>query len=304
MTTEPLPNASIFSRRRSRHASHYLSFAIFCVEDQLYCLPKDHLSLHSDVFSGMFSVDNGTDGQSDDHPIVLEGYKSKDFDALLKVIVPKPLEPSPPELVKEEWVSVLKLSTIWQMDKIRTLTIDELSSMSLSPLEKIVMAREYVVPKWLSEGVTTLVRTLDTVKIEDIAQTIGWETTARIYAAHSASQKIEFDQKLRESQDRSVQIARLECIGCNQAATSTQTLTQGCPCGGQETSQTILGTPSMFGDPKRVEKKRISGYKVAEQTMFNFHPFSTINDRNITISAIVASLFGPEIEAMKDAASA
>ncbi|KAH6908561.1 hypothetical protein BKA70DRAFT_1280195 [Coprinopsis sp. MPI-PUGE-AT-0042] len=304
MNTEMQTSASIPSSRRYRHASHYLSFSIFCVENQLYCLPKDHLSLHSEVFAGMFSIDNGTDGQSDDHPIVLEGYKSEDFDALLRIIVPKPLEPSPPYLNKDEWISVLKLSTIWQMDKIRKLAIEKLSIMNMLPLEKIVMAREYNVSKWLSEGASALVETLDTFKIEDIAQTIGWETTARIYAVHSAAQKSEFDQKLKETQAQTVQISRLRCIGCSQPPSPVHALTKGCPCGGQKYE--ALGPLNNYSGSRRPESRSISGYKVVEPALFitsQALPLQTTDDHSPVISATVLKLFGPEIEAMEAAAS-
>ena len=46
----------------------------------------------SETFADMFSLPTGTDeaseGQSDEHPIVLEGYKEEDFEALLKIIYP------------------------------------------------------------------------------------------------------------------------------------------------------------------------------------------------------------------------
>ncbi|KAH6890236.1 hypothetical protein BKA70DRAFT_871442 [Coprinopsis sp. MPI-PUGE-AT-0042] len=249
----------------------------------------------------MFSVNNGTDGHSDDHPIVLEGYKSQDFDALVRIIVPKPLEPSPPKLAKEEWISVLKLSTIWQMDKIRALAIEGLSRFDLSPLEKIVLAREYTVSKWLSSGVTTLVGTLDKFKIEDIAQTIGWETTARIYAAHSAFQKTEFSQKLKQSQAQSVPISRLVCIGCNRTATetTTQDLVKGCLCGGQKYEARV----DTYSGRRSVESKTISGYKLTEQAISQppfIMPFFGLFG---TTPTIVTQFFGPEIEAMNAAAS-
>ena len=88
----------------------------------------------------MFIVGSGTQGHSKEDPIVLEGYKSNDFDALLKLLVPRyersggtdhivyqalprvrPFEPSPPHLSKEEWISVLTLSTIWEISKVGAL---------------------------------------------------------------------------------------------------------------------------------------------------------------------------------------
>ena len=84
-----------------------------------------------------------SEGQDRDHPIVLEGYKKDEFTCLLKVMYPtyvvhvificinlflpvdfdraRSLIPGGTlelQLRKEEWVSVLKLSTIWDMTKV------------------------------------------------------------------------------------------------------------------------------------------------------------------------------------------
>jgi hypothetical protein len=94
----------------------------------------------------MFLLPSGpgvqNEGQNREHPIALEGYKKDEFTCLLKVMYPRyvliifmtsivlipwascragslisgtKLDLS---LKKEEWVSVLKLSTIWNMTKV------------------------------------------------------------------------------------------------------------------------------------------------------------------------------------------
>ena len=79
------------------------------------------------------------EGTSDVNPIVLEGYKSVDFERLIALIYPRfacatdvlcmiltagvysddflPGDPAP-TYTKEEWTSILKLSTAWEMDKV------------------------------------------------------------------------------------------------------------------------------------------------------------------------------------------
>ena len=82
-----------------------------------------------------------TEGQDREHPIVLEGYNKDEFACLLKVMYPTyvliifiKLDPTylpccrasslvsgttlGLHLGKEEWVSVMKLSTIWNMEKV------------------------------------------------------------------------------------------------------------------------------------------------------------------------------------------
>ncbi|KAH6908511.1 hypothetical protein BKA70DRAFT_1481733 [Coprinopsis sp. MPI-PUGE-AT-0042] len=250
----------------------------------------------------MFPVDNGTDGQSDKHPIVLKGYTSRDFNALLKILVPKhvasPLDPSSPHLTKEAWISVLKLSTVWQMDKIRTMAIQRLSSMSLLPLDTIVMARELRVSNWLSEGATSLIGILDSFNIGNIAQVLGWEKTARLYALYSTPQNsiLEKETKeLRGSLNQSVHVTRLQCIGCNKAPVSTQSISKGCVCGGHKYEE--VGPPIGFGFSSA--QKRISGHRVIEDWASLLPTSTTSTNPKSAISATVTKLFGAEIEAMK-----
>ena len=104
----------------------------------------------------MFLLPSGPEtpceGQDRDHPVVLEGYKKDDFACLLKVMYPTYVHVIfiyihffftfdragslisgtnlELHLKKEEWVSVLKLSTIWNMTKVsrkQSLRLDRLT---------------------------------------------------------------------------------------------------------------------------------------------------------------------------------
>ncbi|KAH6908512.1 hypothetical protein BKA70DRAFT_1562575 [Coprinopsis sp. MPI-PUGE-AT-0042] len=185
--------------KSSRSTAYYFQNVIIKVEGCLYSIPKQALISQSPVFEGMFDGNNdgGGEGATDEKPIVLEGYKSVDFECLLKVMLPQPLKHSLPVLAKEEWTSVLKLSTVWQMDKIRQLAIEQLTVLDLTPIEKILHAREYRVLKWLTEGVSTLAAGFSEYKFEDIAKELGWETTARILSVRD-----EAKPKVPESNDR------------------------------------------------------------------------------------------------------
>ncbi|KAH6908504.1 hypothetical protein BKA70DRAFT_1222701 [Coprinopsis sp. MPI-PUGE-AT-0042] len=140
----------------------------------------------------MFDASNdGTgEGASDDKPIVLEGYKQGDFDALLRVMLPQQvsflggylllIQHSLPELTKDQWVGVLKLSTIWQMDKIRAQAVEHISALHISPIEKIQHARAYRVSKWLKEGVGALAVHFAEYTTKSLAVDLGWETIGLI----------------------------------------------------------------------------------------------------------------------------
>ncbi|KAH6908584.1 hypothetical protein BKA70DRAFT_1280242 [Coprinopsis sp. MPI-PUGE-AT-0042] len=199
-------------RRPTRSQEYYCPNAIFKVEDELFSIPRTCLTDHSEVFDAMFALDTSGDhieGESDDHPIVLEGYSSRDFQSLLKVVFPRHLLISIPNLPKTEWVGVLRLSTPWQMHDVRKLAIDELSAMALTPLEKITLARENRVPRWLAEGVRTLVENIGDYHIEEIGAVLGWDTTARVFAASTAS-----NSKPLIDNWGWVSTSRLQCHNC------------------------------------------------------------------------------------------
>ena len=60
------------------------------VEDQLYSVTRQAFVEASPVFRDMYLVgDSGSgEGATEDQPIVLEGYKACDFEALLTVLYP------------------------------------------------------------------------------------------------------------------------------------------------------------------------------------------------------------------------
>jgi BTB/POZ domain len=118
------------------------------VENVLFRLSRARLESLSPVFRDMFTVPpptrndkKGQEGTSDANPIVLEGYKSVDFERLIALVYPRfasdsfedclillllrvpfsddflPGDPVP-TYTKEEWTSILKLSTAWEMEKV------------------------------------------------------------------------------------------------------------------------------------------------------------------------------------------
>ncbi|KAF8814171.1 hypothetical protein BYT27DRAFT_7082785 [Phlegmacium glaucopus] len=186
----------------------YWDVIIFKVEDTLFRVPRCEFEQSSEVFADMFCLPSGAaeriEGQDKEHPIVLEGYRKNEFSCLLKVMYPRyalspavivhvtsPLLQLAQSLIsgtkfelsleKEEWVSVLKLSTIWNMNKIREYAIHWLSTNgALTPIEKIRLARAHKVATWLEEGLTSLVGVVHSLTREELA-TLGWETSALIF---------------------------------------------------------------------------------------------------------------------------
>ncbi|KAF6750639.1 hypothetical protein DFP72DRAFT_909703 [Ephemerocybe angulata] len=162
----------------------YWDNVVFKVENSLFKVPRDRFIAQSEVFAGMFGYES-VEGGSDENPIVLEGYKVDDFNALLKAIYPPTLEVKDgwSHLTKAELKSVLKLSTIWEMKKIRKGAISNLSnsfSKALDPVEKITLAREHRISKWFIQGLTSLVKDDLKLSLDELEDSVGLRTAYRI----------------------------------------------------------------------------------------------------------------------------
>jgi hypothetical protein len=97
-------------------------------------------------------------------------------------------------LEKEEWIGILNLATRWQMKKVSRFTrtrtrslkaiiqarehaIKHLSGMTLTAVEKVVLAQSHKVAKWLTEGLTEIV-TEDPIRPFDELKSLGLETAS------------------------------------------------------------------------------------------------------------------------------
>lgn len=89
----------------------------------------------------------------------------------------------PPEhtFSKEDWISVLHLSTMWDFSTVRGIAIRELTKgavKEMSHMEVILLARRFKVREWLLMGYKGLV--LDTKVPTEDAEVLGWKTAYRI----------------------------------------------------------------------------------------------------------------------------
>ncbi|TFK23376.1 hypothetical protein FA15DRAFT_467400 [Coprinopsis marcescibilis] len=167
------------------------------VEDELFGVGRDEFAAISDVFAGMYLLpsNEGVDGRDESHPITLEGYLKADFSSLLKVMYPTSRSliygnELKLDLDTDEWMGVLKLSTIWNMSSIRQYAISRISQIepSIPDIEKIRLARTHRVGRWLEEGVNGLIAS-STVTLSQL-EPLGWKTAAIIcHIRESSSNK-------------------------------------------------------------------------------------------------------------------
>ncbi|KAJ6456081.1 hypothetical protein C8R45DRAFT_1034851 [Mycena sanguinolenta] len=178
-----------------RDEEYYLESITFKVEGTIFNVPRYHFEHASEIFASMLTLPAGdgvpTEGQSDQIPIVLESIRKVDFRALLKVLYPrnawKPILATSGWMTKEEWISVIKLSTQWRFLEARDLAIKQLDIRSdLTPVERIVLGRQYDIAAWLRKGYSALAQRSRTGISPEEASQIGWETAFRICAAREA----------------------------------------------------------------------------------------------------------------------
>ena len=85
------------------------------------------------------------------------------------------------KLTRQEWCSVLKLSTMWEFTKIRKWAIDELSKMKaeMGEIEMIEFGRSFDVKEWWLEGYGSLLKRGKTITDEE-AERLGWKIAAKL----------------------------------------------------------------------------------------------------------------------------
>ncbi|KAF8957325.1 hypothetical protein BDZ97DRAFT_1763033 [Flammula alnicola] len=140
-------------------------FVVFQVENTLFRVPSYQFMKESSVFATMFelpqaasSKPNGHEGISLEKPIKLPPIITcEDFRNLLKALYPRAAAPRL-SLSKEEWISILKLSSMWYFIGFRAVAISQLELEGvLTSVEKITLARTYRVSSLLTQGLSEMV---------------------------------------------------------------------------------------------------------------------------------------------------
>lgn len=83
-------------------------------------------------------------------------------------------------VTSERWLSVLKLSSMWDFPELRKMAVDELSKIPMNSLPKIMLARKYRISNWLLTGYQDLVKRSAAVTLKE-AKELGWETAILIF---------------------------------------------------------------------------------------------------------------------------
>ncbi|KAI0644967.1 hypothetical protein C8Q79DRAFT_912026 [Trametes meyenii] len=157
---------------------------VILVENTLFKVFRSTFTRHSSVFKDLFSLPtcpNGmpAEGHDDDNPLHFSGISATDFERLLWVLYPPSYAAHKPKTV-DEWRSILSLATRWEFASIRTLAIHELRTLSMSPVERILLAQEFDIDgRWALSAYTALCERPEPLTLAEGAR-LGLETALRI----------------------------------------------------------------------------------------------------------------------------
>ncbi|KAF8812868.1 hypothetical protein BYT27DRAFT_7251456 [Phlegmacium glaucopus] len=163
--TDGGPSAGPSSKMPIARLDNVFNFQIvvFEVENTLFQVLRNGFNVPGTPFEAMFALPNGVDsvsleGSSLENPIYLPGIKVDHFRSFLRILYP--FIDQTPVVEFDGWVGVLNLATMWSFQEIRVKAITRLSDLikQKTLLERISLAREYRVAKWLRDGYLELSR--------------------------------------------------------------------------------------------------------------------------------------------------
>lgn len=106
-----------------------------------------------------------------------------------RLIIKVHRDPSQPHysLSQEEWISVLKLSTLWDFFAIRETVIREMLKTKMTAMSMILLGRQFSVKNWLLTGYVYLVKAPNGMSMQD-AETIGLRQAVKIFQLREENQ--------------------------------------------------------------------------------------------------------------------
>ncbi|KAI6040621.1 hypothetical protein EDC04DRAFT_1459408 [Pisolithus marmoratus] len=124
------------------------------------------------------------EGQSDKNPVILQGVSKTEFECLLRALMDRQHgTQKKSKLAHNQWISVLKLSTMWDFNNLRNVAIQHLDVPSgpLGPADKFALASKYETKKWLLPALIALARRSEPISVEE-GRCIGFENALKLAA--------------------------------------------------------------------------------------------------------------------------
>ncbi|KAK0195918.1 hypothetical protein F5146DRAFT_310245 [Armillaria mellea] len=169
----------------NRNPNFYWEPVTFLVEDQFFKVTRHMLDKASKTFLTMVLPQEdaaAVAGVDDERPVVIKGVRSAEFENLLNSIVHAE-QKEVPKLSKDEWLSVLKLATMWGMVDIRRMAINEITkSKSLSDVDQVILGKEHAVVDWVISGYRALTKR-ETIVFIHSASRLTMSTCLKVWQA-------------------------------------------------------------------------------------------------------------------------
>jgi hypothetical protein len=188
-------------------------FSFLKVENTLFRVPKEIFD-GSPIFEQMFTLPQTgeTDGSSNELPLKLEGLSASEFRTFIVVTIPRYdclseielqsiltltcmllfsiVGGSPRSLITADWIVVLRISDMWQMDALRTSAIEILTTLfdGDTAALQLQMAECYSIKKWIYPAATNLIMRENIMTCGEM-QLLGYETALSILCARDAHLK-------------------------------------------------------------------------------------------------------------------
>ncbi|KAF8633426.1 hypothetical protein AX17_004597 [Amanita inopinata Kibby_2008] len=171
-----------------KHKEYYMpdGDVVIRVENTLFKLELSVLHAKSPVFRIIVPPAYGGrkcyTGFDDERPFVLREISATDFERLLWVIYP--LKDTSKQLsTVEAWLSILKLSTKFQIDEIRPLAASKLHTLPIDPIRKIAIWEEYHLdPELLMSSYVILCQRFEPLTLQ-MTMALGLKNFTRLAAA-------------------------------------------------------------------------------------------------------------------------
>lgn len=135
-----------------------LGLVQFIVEAACLEIPNTRFLTESKTFATKYGLTADSDGPA---RVIELDARLGDFESFLKVLLAGDgyYKSQPNEQGVDEWLSTLKLASMWQFDSLRDKAISQLIGLPMDPMRRIRVARMYASASLLAQGYSDIIET-------------------------------------------------------------------------------------------------------------------------------------------------
>ncbi|KAA1470437.1 hypothetical protein DENSPDRAFT_879710 [Dentipellis sp. KUC8613] len=244
-----------------RHSEFYFNDGslVVLVETTLFRIFASTLARHSRFFAHLFESSRlpgePSTGFSENHPLKFEDVSVADFEQLLRVLYPRDLF-LPPTLTATEWVAVLRLAAQWDFPSLRQLALQQLQTLPLPPVDKIVLSREHGVrARWTLDAYVELCERDEPLSMEEAGR-LGLEVAMGVMRVRERVQNMKRRDGNGAKNGNSNGNRARGNSSASSASGSSSVSGSSATTGRWGGSRNGTATPSVMGSPTRVGSRR------------------------------------------------